>query len=161
MSRSAQRQFSDGYHRTRHSLAEAIEDYPLAVGAACFGLGLLGGLLIPRSRYEDEVMGEASDEVKSKTQAAGEQVYRRAKHVASETASAAMDEAERQGLTPEKFTEQTSEAIARTREKAKSSGPAVESAAADVRERVESVVHEAAETARRTAKEESGTRHRM
>lgn len=144
----AQERLNRGYVATRDTVTEAIEEYPLAIGAACLGLGLLGGLLIPRSRREDEWMGEASDELKSQARSTGKEVYERGKHVAEATAAAAMDEAERQGISPHQIGERAKETASQAREKMHESTQSGESAVADIGDRVAAVAHKAAETAK-------------
>jgi hypothetical protein len=87
----------------------AVREQPLAVGAACLGLGLLAGLLAPATPRENELMGEASDQlkdqVKDQAREVGEQAMERGKEAASAMAGAVKKEADRQGLTPEKLAE--------------------------------------------------------
>jgi hypothetical protein len=96
------RQGSDQFQR-------AVREQPLAVGAACLGLGLLAGLLAPASRRENELMGDASDrlkdQVKDQAREVGEQAMERGKEVAAAATSAVKEEATKQGLTPEKVAE--------------------------------------------------------
>ena len=40
-----------------------MEEYPLAVGVGFAALGALIGVLLPRTRQEDELLGEQSDEL--------------------------------------------------------------------------------------------------
>ncbi|HEX6962828.1 MAG TPA: DUF3618 domain-containing protein [Lacipirellula sp.] len=92
------RQGSDQFRRT-------IQEQPLAVGAACLGLGLLAGLLAPMTRRENELMGETSDQlkdqVKDKAREVGQEAVERGKHVAAAATTAVKKEADRQGLTAE------------------------------------------------------------
>jgi ElaB/YqjD/DUF883 family membrane-anchored ribosome-binding protein len=96
------RQGSDQFQR-------AVREQPLAVGAACLGLGLLAGLLAPASRRENELMGDASDrlkdQVKDQAREVGEQAMERGKEVAAAATSAVKEEATKQSLTPEKVAE--------------------------------------------------------
>jgi hypothetical protein len=98
---------SRGVRQGADQFQRAIREQPLAVGAACLGLGLLAGLLAPATRRENELMGEASDQlkdqVKGQAREVGEQAMERGKEAASAMADAVKKEADRQGLTPEKF----------------------------------------------------------
>jgi ElaB/YqjD/DUF883 family membrane-anchored ribosome-binding protein len=85
---SSIRQGSDSLQRT-------VQEQPLAVGAACLGLGLLAGLLAPATRRENELMGEASDRLKDQAREAGEQAMERGKEVVGAATSAVKEEANR------------------------------------------------------------------
>lgn len=89
---SARHQLSDGYAYGRDSFRHAIEDSPLAVGAAFLGFGLLAGLVLPRTRYEDEAMGETSDRMKHRAKDMGQEAMERGRHVAEATAAAVQEE---------------------------------------------------------------------
>jgi hypothetical protein len=100
------RQGSDQFRRT-------IQEQPLAVGAACLGLGLLAGLLAPMTRRENELMGETSDQlkdqVKDRAREVGQEAVERGKHVAAAATSAVKKEANRQGLTAENLAQTAKE----------------------------------------------------
>ena len=83
----------------------ASDEYPLAVGGAFLAAGLLTGLLLPRTEQEDEWMGEASDELKEQTRRKGEELVEEGKEAAARTADAALDEAEKRGITPDSLAE--------------------------------------------------------
>lgn len=151
----AGRKMQDGYGVARDSVGEAVQEYPLAVAAACFGLGLIGGLALPHTRYEDDLMGEASDETKAQAQAAGRDAYERGKHVASATAAAAMEEAEHQGLTPERVGDKARDTVDKSRQAMHEAAESAKSSAAGVRKGVESVAQEATKTAKQEAKKKS------
>lgn len=89
----------DGYADAEVRFKEAVEDYPLGIGAGFVGLGLLAGLLLPRSEAEDEWFGESSDDMKDAITDKGEDLLERGKEVAGRVADEATEEAERQGLT--------------------------------------------------------------
>lgn len=95
-------QLQRGYANAEVRFKEAVDDYPLGFGAGFVGLGLLAGLLLPRSEAEDEWFGESADEIKDAVTDKGEDLLERGKEVASRVADEATDEAERQGLTVDK-----------------------------------------------------------
>jgi hypothetical protein len=93
-------QVRHGYDVSKEKAAEVFDEFPLAVGAAIAGLGLLVGLTLPRTRREDEIMGEKSDALKLR----GREAIHRGIQVAQVTAEETIDEAKRQGLTAEAIT---------------------------------------------------------
>ena len=105
VSRNIQR----GYHSSAEQLENAMEEYPLAVGIGFAALGALVGVLLPRTRREDELLGEQSDQLVKATKEKGEQLLQRGKVVAERVAESALDEARQQGLTPEAVGERMSE----------------------------------------------------
>ena len=94
-------QLSKGYDAAREGVGQAVENYPLAVGAACFGIGLLAGLIVPETQYEDDLMGQSAEEIRRSAKRTVADLAERGKDVASATANAAMSEAEKYGLTAE------------------------------------------------------------
>jgi len=82
-------------------LAELFRRQPLALGilGAAIGAGLAAAL--PLTRKESELMGESSDELKTKARGVLEQQAGRVGDAAGRALQAAADEAEKQGLTPE------------------------------------------------------------
>jgi hypothetical protein len=97
----------------RDRFSQLMEDYPLAVGALGFLAGAVVAASLPATRWEDEHLGDARDDLWREAQTAGQEMVDRAKDVAStaasaateaardavkETAEATKDEAERQGL---------------------------------------------------------------
>jgi ElaB/YqjD/DUF883 family membrane-anchored ribosome-binding protein len=101
----AQGRLADGCHYADQRLRETASAHPLATAAACMGVGLLVGFLLPKSRYEDRWMGETSDDLRQRVKEAGKEVVSRGKHVAQAATQAAKSEAEKQGLTPEHLKE--------------------------------------------------------
>ena len=64
-----------GYERARGSVHHVIDDQPLVVGAVGLAVGALLGSSLPRTRQEDEWMGETRDHmVDSAKQSAHEQI---------------------------------------------------------------------------------------
>jgi len=106
----------------------ASDEYPLAVGGAFLTAGLLTGLLLPRTEQEDEWMGEASDELKEQTRRKGDELVEEGKEVAVRTADAALDEAQKRGITPDSLAEKArrvvSEATSAAKETARQEGVA-------------------------------------
>lgn len=89
-----------GYRSTANVVSETASDYPLAVGAAVMAAGVIAGLMAPRTRREDEWMGEYSDELKDLARHRGREWMEHGKEIAGATASTVTEEAHRQGIAP-------------------------------------------------------------
>jgi hypothetical protein len=101
----------------------ASNEYPLAVGGAFLAAGLLAGLLLPRTEQEDEWMGEASDELKEETRRKGEELVEQGKQAAAKTADAALEEAERRGITADTVAEKAGRVISEATRSVKETAP--------------------------------------
>jgi ElaB/YqjD/DUF883 family membrane-anchored ribosome-binding protein len=101
----AQERLGEGYRHSRDYLSHEMHDHPLAVGAAALALGMLVGFVLPRTESEDRIMGEAADNVKDQVKDQATTVASEAmesgQKIAQATTEAVMDEAKKQGLTPE------------------------------------------------------------
>jgi ElaB/YqjD/DUF883 family membrane-anchored ribosome-binding protein len=102
-------EMQQGYRSSVEQLEMAIREYPLAVAIGFAAAGALFGVLLPRTRPEDEFMGEKSDQLLDATKEKGQELLERGKAVAERVGETAMDEARQQGLTPEAATEKISE----------------------------------------------------
>ena len=51
----------DTYHRARGGYDSMMRDYPLALGAVGLAIGAVVAAALPRTRREDELMGEQRD----------------------------------------------------------------------------------------------------
>jgi hypothetical protein len=85
--RAAVRQTS---RRAQNQLQRAINDNPLAVGAAAVVLGAAVGLALPETERENEWMGEARDTVVNKAQDLAHGAADRAKDAASEAVASSI-----------------------------------------------------------------------
>ena len=70
-----------------------LEENPLAVGAVALAVGAAIGLAIPATRYENEVMGEYSQQLLDKAQTAAGDLVERVKEVAAEAKTTLSEEA--------------------------------------------------------------------
>jgi ElaB/YqjD/DUF883 family membrane-anchored ribosome-binding protein len=80
---------------------EMVEDYPFAVAVGFLGVGVLTGLLLPRTRQEDQLVGEKSDQLIEQIKETGKEGLEKAKTVAQRITQTTVEEAERQGITSE------------------------------------------------------------
>jgi hypothetical protein len=103
------RAVSEQAGRLKDRFNDASDEYPLAMGGVFLAAGMLVGLLLPRSEKEDEWLGETSDEVKDEARRLGEQTIEKAQSVATQTAAAAMEQAEAHGITPENVVDKASQ----------------------------------------------------
>ncbi|MFN4142135.1 DUF3618 domain-containing protein [Aestuariivirga sp.] len=97
----AMRQASDSYVRTRETMGETIERYPLLVGGLAFAIGSLVASALPVTRQENRLMGRTSEEVRRRTQQVASEGLDQAKTAARniyETAAAGVKE---EGLSPD------------------------------------------------------------
>lgn len=76
-----------------------LQENPLAVALAAFGLGAAVGLAVPETPQERQVMGQARDTMVDKAQSAAQQTMEKAQHVAERAQQAASEEAQQQGMT--------------------------------------------------------------
>ncbi len=81
--------------------------HPLAIGAGLMGLGTAAGMLLPSTGIEKKLFGSASDKFTDRFKSAGQKLFKQGKQMASkvisETGSALSEEAEREGLSPDKL----------------------------------------------------------
>jgi Protein of unknown function (DUF3618) len=112
--------------RAREGFLHTLQRQPLVLGALGLAAGAVLGAALPPTRREDELMGEASDDLKRRAGAAGREGYARAEAAAGAAYRAAEDEAKEQGLSRE----------------------GVSAAAEEVRHRFENVTEAATEAAK-------------
>jgi hypothetical protein len=61
-------------NRAREGYSHVVQEQPLALGAVGMAIGALLAAYLPRTRQEDEMLGEASDKFSEAAQAAGKDV---------------------------------------------------------------------------------------
>lgn len=79
--------------RAENDLEDFLYENPLAAGAVAIGVGALIGGLLPSTRREDELMGDARDEVVHRAANVAQKTLDRAKQVADEVGDEAKDAA--------------------------------------------------------------------
>jgi ElaB/YqjD/DUF883 family membrane-anchored ribosome-binding protein len=108
-------------HRARQgydSFWHMVDDHPMMAGLVGMVVGAALGASIPASRYENELVGDYSDDLFERTRSYGADMIERATQVARSAAEAGVEaasdagreEARNQGLTPEQMQEQAERA---------------------------------------------------
>lgn len=109
--RSSGEHIVDAYDAGCARFTEAKDEHPLAVGLGFLALGMLAGLVAPRTRYEDEWMGEASDEMADRLAETGEELVEHSKEVVSQTVETAKHSAKEHGLTGDNLAERVGHVV--------------------------------------------------
>ena len=86
--------------RVRTGYDALVREQPLVLGAIGLAVGALLAAAAPRTRREDELMGEASDRLTERAKEAGKETLEKAKQVATVAKDAASAEAGKQGMSP-------------------------------------------------------------
>jgi len=86
----------DVKHQAKRAKSVA-ENNPLGLAAGAVAVGFLAGMLIPSTRFEDERMGELSDEVIDRAKETGQEALERGKQVAQDAAESAKETAKDSG----------------------------------------------------------------
>lgn len=145
----ASQKLTQGCAIGRERFQDALHEHPLSMSGAAFGMGLMLGLLIPESRYEDRTMGGYAEQTRRRARDVGQQAWRRGRHAAEATMQAVTEEARQQGLTPQGVADSARNFAQRVKEDAREEGLSGQS----LKEKVGSVAQRAGETAREEAKE--------
>jgi len=82
-------------NRAGEQVTELYEENPLALGAVALAAGLVGGLALPSTRREDELIGPARDKIVDKAKDIGREVAQAGKEVARTVAQTAKEESQR------------------------------------------------------------------
>jgi len=90
----------DKSEQFRTNFVQVVREHPFMTGTAAFLIGILGGLIFPSTRPEDQVLGSARTRVREKAMEIKEEAKESAQRVVEETRRAAEEEARRHGLTP-------------------------------------------------------------
>ncbi len=110
----------------RSRLGDLFDDQPLVLGALGVALGAGIAASLPATRLEADYFGNTADELKSRATDFAHQQTERVQTAAIDAASAAVDEARRQGLTPDGFIAAAAEGIGeRVRRVAAAAGDSV------------------------------------
>jgi len=86
-------------------LGGVIEERPLAVGVAALALGLLAGVALPATRREDQLLGDARDDLLDSAREAGRDALEQGKELARSAVERVKESVREQELTPEQLVE--------------------------------------------------------
>jgi len=75
---------------------DKVKQNPVGLALGGVALGMLAGLMAPRTRMEDEKLGSVADNVKDKVKETGTEAIEHGKQIAQEAATAAADTAKEQ-----------------------------------------------------------------
>jgi len=109
------------YSKTREQASTTVEHHPLEVGLAALAAGLVAGLILPTPDAVNRAVGPTADKLRARTQEAGAQMLEKGKRVAEAATGALQEEAEAQGLTPDKLKEKAAAVADRAKEATKDS----------------------------------------
>jgi hypothetical protein len=86
--------------QARGGMDYMMREQPLALGAIGLAIGACMAAMAPRTRPEDELMGDARDRLMDKAKEVGQEKLEDAKQVANAAMGTATKEAEKRGMTP-------------------------------------------------------------
>jgi len=109
------------YSRSRQRVATTAEHHPLEVGLVALAAGLMAGLAMRTPNAVNRKLGPTADRLRDRTREAGSEMIEKGKRVAQAAASAVKEEAQAQGLTPERLRDQAASIADRAREAGKQS----------------------------------------
>lgn len=92
------KKFNDLGGQARDKYDHYIEENPLAIGAVAFAVGAVVGLAIPATEYENEIAGEARENLISKVKDSVNETVDKVKNIAGEAKNVIGEEAKNQGL---------------------------------------------------------------
>jgi ElaB/YqjD/DUF883 family membrane-anchored ribosome-binding protein len=109
------------YARSRDRVAATADHHPLEIGLVALAAGLMAGLAMRTPNAVNRRVGPTADRLRERTREAGAEVLEKGKRVAEAAASAVKEEADAQGLTPERLRQQAGAIAERAREAGKES----------------------------------------
>lgn len=150
--RRAANQIEDTYEQGKERLEQGIERHPLAMGLGFFGVGLLIGLSIPRTRREREWFGDASEDLVERARDRGYDIVHRGVEAGRRAWDATREELHDQGLAPRQVSDKArrvvNEGVHAAREAARDAGRTPEEMARradELRERAQAIAQHEAE----------------
>jgi ElaB/YqjD/DUF883 family membrane-anchored ribosome-binding protein len=104
------------YSRTRERVTTTADQHPLEVGLVALAAGLIAGLAMPTPNAVNRRLGPTADRLRDRTREAGREMLEKGKHVAEAAATAVKEEAQAQGLTPERLRDKATAVAERARD---------------------------------------------
>ena len=144
----ARERLRENYSMGREQVTEAMDEYPLALGAGALALGLIAGVLMPRTRHEDELLGTRADALKHKVKEVAGEVFEPAKETTITSAAAAANQLEEEGLAPDRIVSKIENVARETKDALKESLRDEELSHQDVKEKLRRVGEEAVHAAK-------------
>jgi ElaB/YqjD/DUF883 family membrane-anchored ribosome-binding protein len=92
--------------RARTGFEQMLEEQPLVLGAVAMALGAVLGATLPTTRVENRYLGPTRDTLQDRVGEYARDQWQRAKSVVSSAGSAAMEQAEKEGIVPSSMAEQ-------------------------------------------------------
>lgn len=149
------RQLGEGARRgvemSREGYEVAMRRWPLAVGGAALGIGLLCGLLLPETRREDEWMGRTRDDLLDKGKDLAKQATDRGREMAMATVEATQEKLKEEGLTPSELVSTGKRVVSEAQRAAQDTLREEGITPTDIKEKIERTAEEAASTAKAEA----------
>jgi hypothetical protein len=90
----------DRLGRTGRSALHYAEEHPLVTAGGFLAVGAIMAALLPRTRREQDIMGDAATDLSNEARAMAEGAYAEAKSAAKRVVHKASEAAEHEGLTP-------------------------------------------------------------
>jgi ElaB/YqjD/DUF883 family membrane-anchored ribosome-binding protein len=94
------------YTATRERVVTTADQHPLEVGLCCLAAGLIAGLALPTPEKVNRIAGPTAERLRQRARHAGSEMVDKGRRVCRAAATAAKDEAEAQGFTPERLRDQ-------------------------------------------------------
>ena len=98
------------YSQSRDKIVSTADEHPLELGLACLAVGVLVGLAIPTPEKVKHLAGPTADRLRNRAREAGSDLLQKGKRVVQSAAHAAKQEAEAQGLMPNRAQENSDDA---------------------------------------------------
>ena len=152
---TALEQVQSGYAFSAQRYSDACEEYPMAVGLGYLALGALAGLVLPRTRREDELMGEQADRLKRQARDAGREAVDRGRQVVNATTESLKDDVREQGLTTGSLGEKVMHVAQAALHAAQDAAHEEGIAPSDLAEKAKTVAQHAKETVKHEAKQQT------
>lgn len=95
----------EAYSRTRERVTTTADQHPIEVGLVALAAGVIAGLALPTPNVVNRTVGPTADRLRNRTREMGNELVEKGKRVARAATTAIKEEAEAQGLTPDRLGE--------------------------------------------------------